>query len=280
MRPRPWKSRPRPSAAPSCTIPTPPPMSSRLAPSTPSATSTSIRRLGAALGAVLAVREQVAARLFGVEVDVVVDGAAVLRHVGSLRLAAVARRILRRMRESISLPDGRRLDLFAEGPAGGTPLLFHHGSPASALPDPAFVAALAEHDLRYVGVEPSRLRRLDAPTWPSRGGRGGRCGRRAGSRRCRSGLHPWLVGRGTACHGDWRRGCRTGSWARPPSAAWRRTRRRASTGSRAWDRRTSRSSVRSLEGPEALIAYKERAWPVWSVVTGGRDRRGVRRADR
>ena len=49
---------------------------------------------GAALRAVLAVCQQIATRLFGVEVDVVVDGAAVLRHVRSVRLAAEARRIL------------------------------------------------------------------------------------------------------------------------------------------------------------------------------------------
>jgi pimeloyl-ACP methyl ester carboxylesterase len=36
--------------------------------------------------------------------------------------------------EPIVLPDGRRLDMRVSGPADGVPLVFHHGTPGSALP--------------------------------------------------------------------------------------------------------------------------------------------------
>jgi pimeloyl-ACP methyl ester carboxylesterase len=51
----------------------------------------------------------------------------------------------------LTLPDGRLLDLFLSGPDDGTPLVFHHGSPSSGIPDAQFVAALAARGLRYVG---------------------------------------------------------------------------------------------------------------------------------
>ena len=47
-------------------------------------------------------------------------------------------------------PDGRRLDLYVDGPADATPLVFHAGTPGSGLPYPALVRALAERGLRYV----------------------------------------------------------------------------------------------------------------------------------
>jgi pimeloyl-ACP methyl ester carboxylesterase len=36
--------------------------------------------------------------------------------------------------EQVQLPDGRRLDLRVSGPAGGLPLVFHHGTPGAATP--------------------------------------------------------------------------------------------------------------------------------------------------
>lgn len=51
----------------------------------------------------------------------------------------------------LTLPDGRRLDLYLSGPDDGTPLVFHHGSPSSGIPDPPFVSTVAERGLRYVG---------------------------------------------------------------------------------------------------------------------------------
>lgn len=50
----------------------------------------------------------------------------------------------------LTLPDGRRLDLYLAGPDDGLPLVYHHGSPSSGIPDPPFVAALTERGLRYV----------------------------------------------------------------------------------------------------------------------------------
>jgi pimeloyl-ACP methyl ester carboxylesterase len=51
---------------------------------------------------------------------------------------------------SLTLPDGRLLDLFMAGPADGTPLLFFHGSPSSGLPAASLVGAMADRGLRYI----------------------------------------------------------------------------------------------------------------------------------
>ena len=50
----------------------------------------------------------------------------------------------------LQLPDGRSLDVFLDGPKGGTPLLYHYGTPAAGLPFAPFVAILAERGLRWV----------------------------------------------------------------------------------------------------------------------------------
>jgi pimeloyl-ACP methyl ester carboxylesterase len=52
---------------------------------------------------------------------------------------------------SFELPDGRRLDLWVEGPEDGTPLVFHNGTPSSGLPFEPMVRAIADRGLRYVG---------------------------------------------------------------------------------------------------------------------------------
>jgi pimeloyl-ACP methyl ester carboxylesterase len=51
---------------------------------------------------------------------------------------------------SFTLPDGRSLDLYVEGPDDGTPLVFHHGTPSAGIPYGAFVDAAAERGLRWV----------------------------------------------------------------------------------------------------------------------------------
>ena len=54
------------------------------------------------------------------------------------------------MSETIDLPDGRALEVFAaEG--DGTPVLFHHGTPSSGMLNPPRVADAAERGLRLVG---------------------------------------------------------------------------------------------------------------------------------
>lgn len=46
--------------------------------------------------------------------------------------------------------DGRRLDLYVEGPDDAVPLVFHCGTPGSGIPHPGLVRSLAERGLRYV----------------------------------------------------------------------------------------------------------------------------------
>ena len=52
--------------------------------------------------------------------------------------------------EQITLPDGRRLDIYVAGAPGGTPLVFHHGSPFSGVPFPPLIDALEERGMRFV----------------------------------------------------------------------------------------------------------------------------------
>jgi pimeloyl-ACP methyl ester carboxylesterase len=56
--------------------------------------------------------------------------------------------------EQVQLPDGRRLDLRVTGPADGLPLVFHHGTPSSAVPIRALERAAHARGLRL--VTPSR----------------------------------------------------------------------------------------------------------------------------
>ena len=52
--------------------------------------------------------------------------------------------------EHVQLPDGRRLDVRVSGPAGGLPLLFHHGTPAAVTPIRALERAVHARGLRLV----------------------------------------------------------------------------------------------------------------------------------
>ncbi len=52
--------------------------------------------------------------------------------------------------ESFTLPDGRALDVYVEGPADGTPLVFHHGTPSAGVPFEPFVDIAAERGIRWV----------------------------------------------------------------------------------------------------------------------------------
>ncbi len=52
--------------------------------------------------------------------------------------------------DHVLLPDGRRLDLRVSGPAGGFPLVFHHGTPGSAVPLRALERAAHARGLRLV----------------------------------------------------------------------------------------------------------------------------------
>src|SRR4051794_3994833 len=65
---------------------------------------------------------------------------------------------------AISLPDGRRIDVWVEGPSDGIPLVFHHGTPGAGLPFEPMVRAIVDRGLRYVSTsragygDSSRLR--------------------------------------------------------------------------------------------------------------------------
>jgi pimeloyl-ACP methyl ester carboxylesterase len=52
--------------------------------------------------------------------------------------------------DHVHLPDGRRLDLRVSGPAGGFPLVFHHGTPGAATPIRALERAAQVRGLRLV----------------------------------------------------------------------------------------------------------------------------------
>jgi pimeloyl-ACP methyl ester carboxylesterase len=49
-----------------------------------------------------------------------------------------------------TLPDGRSLDLYVDGPEDGTILISHHGTPGAGIPLGSFVSAAAERGLRWV----------------------------------------------------------------------------------------------------------------------------------
>ncbi len=53
--------------------------------------------------------------------------------------------------QPLRMPDGRRLDLWLAGPEDATPLVFHAGTPGAGLPYAPFVRLLADRGLRYVG---------------------------------------------------------------------------------------------------------------------------------
>jgi pimeloyl-ACP methyl ester carboxylesterase len=50
----------------------------------------------------------------------------------------------------MGLPDGRSLETLVQGDPNGTTLIFHHGSPSSAVPFPAFDQAAASRGIRLV----------------------------------------------------------------------------------------------------------------------------------
>jgi pimeloyl-ACP methyl ester carboxylesterase len=52
--------------------------------------------------------------------------------------------------EQLTLSDGRQVDVWLAGAEDATPVLFHSGTPSSGLPNPILVAALAAAGLRFV----------------------------------------------------------------------------------------------------------------------------------
>lgn len=52
--------------------------------------------------------------------------------------------------EQVRLPDGRRIDIRVSGPAGGLPLVYHHGTPGAATPIHVLERAVHARGLRLV----------------------------------------------------------------------------------------------------------------------------------
>src|SRR2546430_11201389 len=50
----------------------------------------------------------------------------------------------------LNLPDGRQLEVLADGPADGLPLLFHYGTPCGAVRYGPLVEAAARRELRTI----------------------------------------------------------------------------------------------------------------------------------
>src|SRR5262245_46581438 len=69
--------------------------------------------------------------------------------------------------DHVRLPDGRRLDLRVSGPAGGLPLVFHHGTPSAAVPIRALERAAHARGLRLVTM--ARPGYGDSTPQPGRG---------------------------------------------------------------------------------------------------------------
>ena len=68
--------------------------------------------------------------------------------------------------DHIRLPDGRLLDLRVSGPAGGFPLVFHHGTPGAGTPNRALERAAHARGLRLVTT--SRPGYADSSPQPGR----------------------------------------------------------------------------------------------------------------
>ena len=54
------------------------------------------------------------------------------------------------MTEHVTTPDGRTLEVLLSGQQGGFPLVFHHGTPQAAVPDPQLSGAAAARGLQLV----------------------------------------------------------------------------------------------------------------------------------
>ncbi len=166
----------------------------------------------------------------------------------------------------VTLPDGRQLDAFILGPADATPLVFHHGSPSSGIPAPGFVEAVSDRALRYV-----------AWSRPGYGDSTRQAGRSVADVAADTEAVLDWIGADRAYTLGWSGG---GPHAMAAAALLpERILGAATIGGVApypaegidWFEGMGPENIEefgaSLEGPEALIAFKERAWPTWRNVT-------------
>ena len=169
----------------------------------------------------------------------------------------------------VVLPDGRSLEVIVTGPAAGLPLVFHLGTPASAAQFAAIQRAATEQGTEARHVVPSRIRRIDPIARPQRRRR--RRGHRGGARSSRRRSLP----RGRLVRWRAARPCvrcpapGPGHRSAGRSPAWRRTTRRAWTGSPGWGPATSTST----QPPRAV---RLPCAPTWTTLVAGRSRSPAR----
>jgi pimeloyl-ACP methyl ester carboxylesterase len=168
---------------------------------------------------------------------------------------------------AMQLADGRRLDLYLAGDESGTPVVYHHGTPSSGMPSTGFVTSFAERGLRYV-----------AWSRPGYGDSSRHEGRDVAAVAADVAEVLDALGPDRAYTIGWSGG---GPHAMATAALLPdRILGGASIAGVApypadgidWMEGMGPENVEefnaSLEGPEALIGFKERAWPIWRAVTG------------
>ena len=174
--------------------------------------------------------------------------------------------IVRELR--VATPDGRSLDVYQAGPDDGDTLLFHTGTPSAAIPYGPAVAAMAERGLRYVA--------FNRPGYGSSTRRPGRAVADVGDD-ARTVLD--AVGASSAVTIGWSGG---GPHALACAALLPDRIRAAAliAGVAPYPAdgldylggigaENIEEFNAALQGADALIAFKERNWPVFRAVTGG-----------
>ena len=168
---------------------------------------------------------------------------------------------------TFAMPDGRSLDVWVEGPPDGETLVFHGGTPGAGLPYGPHVEALVARGLRYVGW--SR---------PGYGSSTRQPGRSVGDVVADTSAVLDALGVDRAYVAGW-----SGGGPHALACAALLQDRVIATAIIAgvapypaegldWLAGMGAENVEefnaSLEGPEALIGFKERAWPIFRDLTG------------
>lgn len=171
-----------------------------------------------------------------------------------------------RKRTVIRTPDGRSLDAWIADPADGIPLVYHFGTPGAGLPYPPFVDVLAARGLRWVSF--SR---------PGYGSSTRRPGRRVADVAADTAAVLDSIGAERAYVAGW-----SGGGPHALACAALLPERVIAAASLAgvapypadgldWLAGMGAENVvefqAALEGPEALIKFKESAWPTFRDIT-------------
>jgi pimeloyl-ACP methyl ester carboxylesterase len=167
---------------------------------------------------------------------------------------------------TISTPDGRSLDVWLEGPPDGIPLVYHLGTPCAGLPYQPFVDAVAARGLRWVSF--SR---------PGYGSSTRKPGRRVADVVADTAVVLDSIGAERAYLAGWSGGgphalaCAALMPDRVIAAATVAGVAPYPAEGLDWLAGMGEENVEefgaALEGPEALIAFKEKAWPTYRNIT-------------